>query len=433
MRIAVLTNALSLGGTEKAACAWAVKLKQDGYDVFSVALQDGPRHGDLDRGGVPVFVEESSNIKALTESLSRADVIHVHAPGYPHVGDVVGQISRCGTKKTPVIETNIFGRLQNPAADAWTDFRLFISWTSCVQAARRSGRKLDQEFFRRQSVASYPVDPVSEEKQEQLRVEAWVLRERLGVKKDEILFGRFSRPEPNKWTDLPLEGFLKACARNQKIKLLLQEPPPRVAEAILGSEIRNRVLILKATADAEELQISQMACDAVLHGSSIGESFGYGIAEPMALGKPVIVNSTPWCDQAQIELVRHGECGLIASTPDAIATAILLLAEKQELRAEMGRFAQKHIENLADPETSLEKVKMAMKCAMEGHDNPFMDEDLQKALATAQYLDQHQWGHQWLETLCLRMQTAKVWLLRLLFGAKHKLRNASMIFSLWME
>jgi SAM-dependent methyltransferase len=49
--------------------------------------------------------------------------------------------------------------LWNPREAAWTDFRLFVSWTSCVQAARRSFCALDAAFFRRASVAVNPLDP----------------------------------------------------------------------------------------------------------------------------------------------------------------------------------------------------------------------------------------------------------------------------------
>src|SRR6185436_19341522 len=86
-------------------------------------------------------------------------IIHAHAPGHPYIGDVLGEALSLLPTKIPVVQTNIFGRLENPKEDGWTDYRLFISWTSCVQAARRSFRRMDRSFFRRRSVAVYPVDP----------------------------------------------------------------------------------------------------------------------------------------------------------------------------------------------------------------------------------------------------------------------------------
>jgi len=133
--------------------------------------------------------------------------------------------------------------------------------------------------------------------------------------------------------------------------------------------------------------------DVVLHTSSIGESFGYGIAEPMNLGKPVITNSTPWGDQAQVELVRHGECGLIASTEATMAEAILTFASDSALRARMGRQARENIQRIADPNKSLDRLENALGAVITGQDNSRYAEDLIEMQAAAAYLDQHQFGH----------------------------------------
>jgi glycosyltransferase involved in cell wall biosynthesis len=143
--------------------------------------------------------------------------------------------------------------------------------------------------------------------------------------------------------------------------------------------------------------------DVVLHTSSIGESFGYGIAEPMNFGKPVIANSTPWADQAQIELVRHGECGFIAGTPAAMAAAMLTLACDSELRGKFGHAAQRHIRAISQPDESLDRVEAAIRAAVAGRDNPRFSEDHSKARGAAAYLDIHQFGHSFSEQLALRL------------------------------
>jgi uncharacterized membrane-anchored protein YjiN (DUF445 family) len=134
----------------------------------------------------------------------------------------------------------------------------------------------------------------------------------------------------------------------------------------------------------------------------MGESFGYGIAEPMNLGKSVITHSVPWADQAQIELVRHGECGFVASTPATMANAMLQLVNNPALRERMGRKAQEHIRTLADPDTSIARLEKILQAAMEGRDNPFAAEDLEQATCAAAYLDAHQFGHSLLEQIALR-------------------------------
>lgn len=399
MKILVFLNSLTLGGTEKAACRWARGLRQRGHDISLLSLRDGPRRAELEYDGIPLEIMTGSP-DAIASSLKKLspDVIHTHVPGYPHPGDALGGALKLLTQKIPVVQTNIFGKLENPREEEWTDFRLFISWTSCVQAARRSFRKLDEKFFRRQSVAVYPLDPLDPPP----AANVGAFRKQLGVAGDEILFGRLSRPEPNKWTPLALDAFRRASRRNPKIKFLLREPPPAVAGELRQSPDAGQFIILEATVDAGELRRTLSALDVVLHTSSIGESFGYGIAEPMNLGKPVITHSTPWADQAQLELVRHGECGLVASAPAAMAGAISRLAGDASLRRRMGARAQQHIRALADPDVSVARLEAIFRAAIEKRDNPFAAEDLQRARETAAYLDAEQFGHSFNEQIALR-------------------------------
>lgn len=399
MNILIFINSLGLGGTEKAACRWARGLRARGHDVSVVALADGPRHQELARADIPVRIAGAA-AGELAATLRELDpgVIHAQAPGYPHPGDLLGAALKLLPRKIPVVQTNIFGRLQNPAEAAWTDFRLFISWTSAVQAARRAYRPLNQSFFDRASVAVYPLDPVDPAPAAAVAA----FRQKHGVTRDEVLFGRLSRPEPNKWSELALQAFRLARRRQGNIKLLLREPPPAVAAALRTGPDADGFIILPATLEEAELRLTLSALDVVLHTSSIGESFGYGIAEPMNLGKPVITHSVPWQDQAQIELVRHGEGGYVASTPAAMAAAMVGLAEDSAGRETMGRQGQQHIRELADPETSLERLELSLTAARENRPNPRAAEDFARARATAAYLDAHQFGHTWREQLALR-------------------------------
>ena len=275
---------------------------------------------------------------------------------------------------------------------------MFVSWTSCVQAARRSFQKMDAAFFRRASVASNPLAPLEPFDPSRLSE----FRRALGVADHEILLGRLSRPEPNKWTPLVVDAFRRALRRAPQIKLLLREPPPEVAAQLRQAPDASRFIILPATADPEELRLTISALDVVLHTSLIGESFGYGIAEPMNLGKPVITHSVPWGDQGQIELARHGECGFICSTPGAMADAIVGLALDSALRRQLGTEARRHIRLLADPQTSTLRVESFLHAAFNQADNPFVAQDVAQAAKTAVYLDQHQFGHSFLEQITLR-------------------------------
>ena len=406
MKILVFTNGLGLGGTEKAACHWARELVARGHQVSSLTLKDGPQRPHMEAAGISVRVVPAvaTEVAAALRELA-PEVIHMHAPGHPHEGNILGAAFGLLPRRIPVVQTNIFGRLANPVEDEWTDFRLFVSWTSCVQAARRSFRAMDKNFFRRASVAVNPLDPL-ELPAETARA---AFRQAQGVGPDEVLFGRFSRPEPNKWTNLAVDAFRLALRQTKNIKLLLREPPPAIAAQLRAAPDAHRFVILPATSDAQELSLTMAALDVVLHTSLVGERFGYGIAEPMSLGKPVITHSTPDWDQAQIEVARHGESGFIASTPAAMAAAIARLAADRPLRERMGRKAREHVRTLASPATSTDRLEAILRAAIAGQDNPFANEDLARARATAAWLDEHQFGHTLPEQITLRK---KYWRMR---------------------
>jgi glycosyltransferase involved in cell wall biosynthesis len=398
MKIAIFVNSLGLGGTEKAACRWARGLHERGHEVWVLTLREGPRRAELELAGIEAQAVPAS-AAAIAEKLRlrRPDVIHAHAPGHRHEGDVLGEALAL-LPKIPVVQTNIFGRFENPAEDRWTDFRLFISWTSCVQAARRAFRPINETFFRRASVAVYPLDAC--EAAEPAEVQRF--REQHGIRRDEILLGRLSRPDPNKWTELALDSFRCAAKKNVALKLLLREPPEDVRRRLERAPDKDRFVLLPATGHPDELRVTLSSLDIVLHTSSMGESFGYGIAEPMNIGKPVIANSTPWEDQAQIELARHGECGFIASTVTTMADAILRLSADENLRHGFGERARSHIRRLTEPAQSLNRLEAMLVAAIMGADNPHGREDLDRAKRVADYLDEQQFGHVWRDQAALR-------------------------------
>jgi glycosyltransferase involved in cell wall biosynthesis len=402
MRVLTFLNGLGIGGTEMAAGRWALALSQRGHAVNVLALEDGPRRHHLEQAGIEVEITGRSE-STLRDALLRLapDVIHAHVPGYKHDGDLLGgALARIGGSRPRVVQTNVFGRLQNPAETAWTDFRLFISWTSCVQAARRARLPLDRQFFRHASVAAYPLDPKEPSSPTQVRS----FREQLGVKVDEVLCGRLSRPDPAKWTNLALDAFNLASRTQPKLKFLLREPPPAVADELRRGPQADRYVILPATSDPDELLLTMSALDMVIHTSSMGESFGYGVAEPMNLGKPVITHSVPTGDQAQLELVQDGRCGYVASLPVTMARRILTLAGDASLREAFGRAAKAHIRTIADVEQSVARLEDTFRAVVDGRINPNLEPDMARARDVERNLDRYQFGRGWREQVALRRQ-----------------------------
>ena len=241
MKVAIFLNELSIGGTPKAACIWGRGLKKRGHQVTVLALQDGPRHAEMEQNGIPArVVEQSAKVVAAALSEFQPDAIHAHAPGYPHEGDVLGEALALLPAKIPVVQTNIFARLHNPSEERFVDFRLFVGWACCVQAARRLYRPLDVNFFRRMSVAVNPLDPDDGPAEGEIRH----FREELGVKPGEVLLGQLCRPDPVRWDDIPLRAFRNAQRICKNLKFLIREPPPQVAEMLRNSPDADRFLIL---------------------------------------------------------------------------------------------------------------------------------------------------------------------------------------------
>ena len=93
----------------------------------------------------------------------------------------------------------------------------------------------------------------------------------------------------------------------------------------------------------------------MLHMSEFGESYGYTIAEAMQHGMPVITRSTPWRDNAQVELVRHGTTGFVCCSREGAVESLLRLADDPALRAQFGAAGAERIAHLSglDHETDL--------------------------------------------------------------------------------
>ncbi len=91
--------------------------------------------------------------------------------------------------------------------------------------------------------------------------------------------------------------------------------------------------------------------DVLVHSSKIGESCGNSINEAMHWNKPVVVNSTPWADNGQLEQVDHGITGYIASTPQIFARAVENLYKNSDLRQKMGQSGKNKIVKLQLAET----------------------------------------------------------------------------------
>lgn len=341
MKIACLIPG-GLGGTQKAGWLFAAGLAQQGHEVVGFS-KEGPFVPSSPTAGLSVetIPEEKAAFPAI--AAGRFDALHIHMPGYYIRHPLYPFLKSLGTKRPRVVETNVFGWLQDWRANSTTDYRLFISMTSACQAATRAGKPLST--LKNCNVARYPVAEApffsSEERE--------MIRQEFGWEKDDVVALRLGRPDPAKWTDLECLATMHAGGTQKNLKLLVIEPPSDLKRRISSGEFGNGVFFHPMENSACRVAALVNACDIVFHAARFGESFGYAIAEGMAAAKPIITQSTPWGDNAQVELVEHGVTGYVCCSLEGMVCALRKLAEDNALRETMGQVAKRRILALGNP------------------------------------------------------------------------------------
>ena len=379
MKIACLIPG-GLGGTQKAGWLFASGLARLGHEVTGFS-PPGPSVPATPCARLTVS-GHPTDAAALPEIADGGfDAIHVHMPGYFIRHPLYPFLKKLGASRPRVVETNVFGRLQDNRSNPFTDYRLFISLTGACQAANRAWTGVAR--LKNCGVARYPVEtaaPVSAGRRE-------TVRRRFGVESDEVMALRLGRPDPAKWSDFEC-GVVSRLRRETgtRMKLVAIEPPPPLAGRIRRGEFGAAVVaagILNSPSDVAEILA---ASDVIFHAARFGESFGYAIAEGMAAGKPVVTLTTPWGDNAQTELVENGITGFVCCSEEGAAGALGLLCADPGLRRAMGAASGERISALADPENECRIVS----AAIEGNTQAFAARK-EEILAYARAFASRQW------------------------------------------
>jgi len=341
----------SLGGSQKAAWSYALGLATLGHEVAMVT-DNGPMSCNFETAGkTNLRVVGIANERELEDFLYSgwSEIAHIHMPGYATESAIYNCIERRGHQPFQIIETNVFGRLKDPRADQYTDVRLFISMASGAQALRRSRIRRLSDLTIPHSVVYYPVDipPRIEETERRL------LREELGVGDNDILVVRTGRPDARKWGNWETAAFAAARKRNPQLFFLQMQPPDRLRKEIETGRWGPGFICLDMDKSQERIGKLCQSADLMLHAARFGESFGYSIAEGMAAGLPIVTLSTPWGDNAQVELVGNKKTGFVCSTVNGLAQAVLQLSRDSDLRRSLGAASRGRIKDLACPEEEI--------------------------------------------------------------------------------
>ncbi len=379
MRIAIWAGS-GIGGTEKAASIFAVQLARRGYAVDYLTPSKGARADYLASAGVQIWEgqhESSAFEKYLQEG--RPNVIHQHVPGYPIPNPIYSALARMAGRRPALIESNIFGRFEEPMSDSAVRHRMFVSRTSAVQAFRRGNRVLDHSSASHCTVLNNPLLPLPSFERSIRETQ----RAELGIREDEVLALRVGQPGPGKWTKWEAEAYCMARKGAPNLRLVLMEPPAKMQSELLARGKGEGITVLPATANFDRLNGIYAASDVMIHATYFGESFGYTIAEAMQAGLPVIARSTPWGDNAQVELVDNGRTGFVCATVPEMARRLQDIAQSDTLRRRMADEGRRRIEKLTDAALETDVLEAVFRLVINGERDQVLDQRREELLAYA--------------------------------------------------
>ena len=326
--LVLAVNQLGFGGTEKAMVSLARSIDRDRFALRVVALHDeGPRLDDLVAAGIEVIGVQGDR-DALIAALEGAEIVDVHRDGGAE--RLLPAACRAAGVRV-LVETNTFGAFDSSADEHQFDCHLFPS-KMCALRYRQQVGLTGAEFFQRHAVVRWPVEVQAMRFSAPERADA---KRRLGLDPDRPVIVRTGRDDDRKWRNLLIDMLPHLLALRADVQIVYGGVTSAKMRRLdrLGLLPRVRLMPLMGQ---EELAVLHGAADVYLNASEIGESLGVAMVEAMALGVPVVTCSTPWVDNAQIELVDNGVNGYVASHPVQFAEAVAALLEDADLAKRLG-------------------------------------------------------------------------------------------------
>jgi glycosyltransferase involved in cell wall biosynthesis len=120
-----------------------------------------------------------------------------------------------------------------------------------------------------------------------------ILRRKLGIKDNEIVFGRIGRADNNIFDPIGIVAFKKVVKEMPWVHYLIMSPPTILREIVKEQRISN-VHFLEPSSKEEDVWAFHQAIDVLAHFRKDGESFGLNIAEAMLCGKPIITHKSKY-------------------------------------------------------------------------------------------------------------------------------------------
>jgi glycosyltransferase involved in cell wall biosynthesis len=334
---------LGQGGTERAIEVLATAPEAPAPQHVFALDGDGPTGRRLAAAGLPVrwFGADIGAAARAVRELDPAAVI-LHRAGRPEAR-WHRLLEALQGLPAPIIEFNVFGWVDRGAIARGLKGSWCISPAALAKYLRLTYGRIPTPT----EIAALPIAvaagfyPVPEE-DFVAPGEREALRDELGLPAGVPIAIRTGRPDWRKWSDLLIAHAEAIMASVPDLHLLLIAAPENRLP-VLARRLGARAIALPFTTDRARLRRYMAASDFMLHHSRYGESFGYALAEAAALGLPVLAQATPWGDNAQALVVRHGETGFVAADGSSLRFLAELLARDATLRHRLGTAARAHI------------------------------------------------------------------------------------------
>jgi glycosyltransferase involved in cell wall biosynthesis len=351
-KIRVLTFIDRLGVGASYVQLYSQYMNKNYFDVTACGMFDSDINEEILRNqGIKPEVLHG-DFSRLEKLFKEVDIFHF-TEFYSHNCKIARMAVEAGV---PVlIERNIFGYLMPQDVEKHIDLHLLVSKDVAWTYMRRAKMSVD-DFLVKNAVLYEPIGVEGFEKNRPSEKEVSNFRSSLGIDDDATLVCRVGRPDIAKWSPFVIQ-MLWYLVRKIPAKLLIVGGTPGwVSEKVRKYHLEKNVIDF-GVASEEELVKIYYSIDVLTHCSRIGESFGRTIGEAMAAKKPVVVNSTPWLDNAQIELVDNGITGFVANTPETSAEAVAFLTGHPHDRLEMGFQGYRKAKAHYDPRSNIKALE----------------------------------------------------------------------------
>ncbi len=342
LEVAVVCDTFSLGGTAKAAVTYALHHDRARVRARAIALNEpGVRADELAAAGIEVLCA-GNDPRRLADLLRGVDIVHVHRAGLSE--PIVPEACRAAGVGA-LVETNVFGWRDTSPDFASFAAHLFISQMCALRYRRLAGMPLES-FLRRHRTLYYPVDVAALDAAAVPQAQA---RTELGLDPSRPTVVRVGRADDRKWGDIVVTMVPHLLELLPEVQVAFVGVTEHRRRQLRRLGVLERVHCLEPSQDPGRLAAFYCAADVFASASSIGESFGLALAEAMALGIPVVTNSTPWTDNAQVEVVDNGANGWIANHPRTFAEATADLLGDEQRRLGFGAHAREKVLSTWEP------------------------------------------------------------------------------------